>query len=228
MRGDRRRSRSARAAGPCSCTCCSPARLVRQRDLGELSLGTVPEQVVLPLLELRASSCERVVDVEDRRVRLQQAGRPLFGFEAVLVHAGDQRPLLVERGLALDDGGERQHLVEREAALRGDVEPLGADPVVERVEHLPDEVLGRRRLRRRPRGSCTSPGRGSPRARRPSGGRSRRAATGSRRAARRSGSSRGCRTPSGSTSVPVDRLRAWRPSARAAGPRGRSPGSSRS
>ena len=84
--------------------------------------------------------------------------------EPVLVDAGDQRLLLVEDRLALDDRGERQDLVERQPALRRDVHPvLDASWNLSSMSRI--ELLGASCRAGRGR----SPARGSPRARRPPG-----------------------------------------------------------
>ena len=87
----------------------------------------------------------RVVRPDDRRVGVEDPVLdPGQAVDPVLVDARDLRSLIVEDGLALDDRGEGQHLVEGQATLRGDIEPVGPDGRVELVEHQADELLGRR------------------------------------------------------------------------------------
>ena len=115
-----------------------------QRLVGEPALDRRPEDVLRPVRDRELVELERVVDVEDRRVRLEQADRPLLRIEPVLVDAGDERLLLRQLGLTLDDRGEGQDLVEVHAAVLRHRHPLGADVGGELVEHQPHELVGRR------------------------------------------------------------------------------------
>ena len=144
-RGERGRGDRAgrQARGPCRC-CTRPSFSGSSTSLSLTPLGTVQNMYFTQSGSVLAQ-VDGVHGVDVRRVGLEQAvldaGHPV---DPVLVDAGDLRTLLVEHGLALDDRGEREHLVERQAALLGDGEPLGSNRSVERVEHHPDEVLGRR------------------------------------------------------------------------------------
>ena len=91
------------------------------------------------------------MDVEDRRVGLEQAGRPLLGVEPVAVDPRDERLLLVQLGFLLDDRGHGDDLVEVQPAILGDRHPVRSDIRRELVEHQPDELL-RRRVREDPIG----------------------------------------------------------------------------
>ena len=62
--------------------------------------------------------------------------------QAVLEDTGDQRPIDVEDGLAVDHRGEAEDLVERHPAGRRDVHPI-ADRLVKVVEHVAHQLLGR-------------------------------------------------------------------------------------
>ena len=65
----------------------------------------------------------------------------VLAVEPVLVDAGDQRLLLLEDRLLLDERGERQDLVEAHVPLGRDRHPV-ADGILEPVEHEPDELVG--------------------------------------------------------------------------------------
>ncbi len=64
--------------------------------------------------------------------------------EPVLVDAGDDGPLLLERRLVLDDRGQREDLVEGHPARLRHVHPLLADLREELVQQHADERLRRR------------------------------------------------------------------------------------
>ena len=62
--------------------------------------------------------------------------------DAVPEHGGDDRSLLVDDGFALDDRGDREHLVQRTSRVGDGVEQLGSDDGVEALEHQADDLVG--------------------------------------------------------------------------------------
>ena len=155
-----------RHAGPASGTSGSPASVLgHARRRPAATPGGVQNDVVAATR--RTSSfveLERVDRVEDRRVGVEEPGLDARDpVDPVLVDAGDQRPLVVEDRLALDDRGERQDLVEGQA--RGRSGRPSAPRRRSRRTCRASAGPARRASCRAARGR--SPATGSPRARRP-------------------------------------------------------------